>query len=478
MKTFFFYSLLLVSYVVTAQVQIGSDINGETDFDEFGTSVSLSSNGNFLAIGSPYHGGTGYVRIYENQSGTWTQIGSDIDGESSGDQFGISVSLSSDGSFLAVGADANDGASGNNNGSVRVFENQSGTWTQIGADIDGEAEGDGSGFRVALSDDGSIVAITAKANDGNGNLSGHVRVYENQSGTWTQIGQDIDGENAGDEYGESLDISSDGSIIAVGSVRNGNFAGHVQVFQYNGVDTWTQIGSDIDGASFSEQSGTSLGLSANGSFVAIGAPNLPNFSRGNVRIFENQSGTWTQIGTDIIGDNFDNLGTSVDISGDGSVVAIGAIGGAGKAVLYQNLSGTWTQIGSTINGDTSGDLFGGKVSLSADSNILAVGARRDDNSGTNTGTVRAFDLNAIVLSNADFKSFVNLEIIPNPVNDKVSIIMQNNAQLKRVSLYDNLGKFIKSSNIPSLDVSELSNGLYLIEVDTSIGKTTEKLIIK
>ena len=40
-------------------------------------------------------------RVYENQSGTWTQIGSDIGGESSGDQFGISVSLSSDGSFFS-----------------------------------------------------------------------------------------------------------------------------------------------------------------------------------------------------------------------------------------------------------------------------------------------------------------------------------------------------------------------------------------
>ena len=125
--------------------------------------------------------------------------------------------------FLAVGADANDGASGNNNGSVRVYENQSNIWTQIGSDIDGEAIGDGSGFRVSLSSDGTIVAISAKANDGNGNLSGHVRVYENQSNTWTQLGNDIDGENAGDEYGESLDISSDGSIVAIGSVQKWKF---------------------------------------------------------------------------------------------------------------------------------------------------------------------------------------------------------------------------------------------------------------
>jgi hypothetical protein len=67
------------------------------------------------------------------------QVGSDIDGESGGDASGISVSLSSDATFLAIGAHGNDG-SGTNSGHVRVYENVGGTWTQVGSDIDGEAE--------------------------------------------------------------------------------------------------------------------------------------------------------------------------------------------------------------------------------------------------------------------------------------------------------------------------------------------------
>lgn len=477
MKHFFTTILFILCCSLSAQIQIGSDIDGETDFDEFGTSVSLSSNGDIMAIGSPYHGGKGYVRIYENQSGTWIQIGSDIEGEASNDNFGISVSLSDDGTIVAVGADANNGASGNNMGSVRVFENQSGTWTQIGSDIDGEADNDGSGFRVSLSSDGTIVAISAKANDGNGNLSGHVRVYQNQSGTWTQLGNDIDGENAGDQFGESLAISSNGNIVAIGSVLNGSFAGHVQVFQYNGVDTWNQIGGDIDGSTTGEQSGTSVSLSSDGSIVAIGAPLLPNFSRGTVRVFENQSGTWTQIGSDIIGDNFYGLGTSLSLSSNGRIVAIGGTQQNGWALVYTNLSGTWTLLGGALAGDSAGDLFGTAVSLSSDGTKLAVGARRDDNTGTNTGMARAYDYSS-VLSDIEFNIKENVVIAPNPVVDRFSILLHKNVELKSANLYDNLGKIIKTFYKADVDVSNLSNGIYYVEVVTNIGRTTEKLIIK
>src|SRR5690606_15802896 len=125
----------------------------------------------------------------------------------------------SDGSIVAIGARANDG-NGGNSGHVRIYENQSGNWVQIGSDIDGEVEVDISGYSVGLSSDGSIVAIGARANDGNGNNSGHVSVYEKQSGNWVQIGSDIDGEVAGDQSGYSVSLSSDGSIVAIGALYN------------------------------------------------------------------------------------------------------------------------------------------------------------------------------------------------------------------------------------------------------------------
>ena len=70
---------------------------------------------------------------------------------------------------------------------------------------------------VSLSSDGSTVAIGALGNDGNGSNAGHVRIYKNISGTWTQQGSDIDGEAAGDYSGYSVSLSSDGSTVAIGA---------------------------------------------------------------------------------------------------------------------------------------------------------------------------------------------------------------------------------------------------------------------
>ena len=49
-------------------------------------------------------------------------------------------------------------------------------WNRLGSDIDGENAEDRSGWSISLSSDGTIVAIGAYANDGNGNLSGHVKL--------------------------------------------------------------------------------------------------------------------------------------------------------------------------------------------------------------------------------------------------------------------------------------------------------------
>ena len=116
---------------------------------------------------------------------TWTQIGSDIDGEAERDWSGNSVSLSSDGNIVAIGANHNSG-NGPSSGHVRIYQNINGSWTQIGSDIDGEAEGDQSGASVSLSSDGNIVAIGANHNDGNGPTSGHVRLYKLETGANTE----------------------------------------------------------------------------------------------------------------------------------------------------------------------------------------------------------------------------------------------------------------------------------------------------
>ena len=131
--------LLILTSRVFAQTQLGSDIDGEAATDYSGGAVSIDSDGYRVAIGA--HNNEqydGHTRVYEYSGGSWTQLGSDIDGEGCCDRAGNSVSINSDGDRVAIGAHLNGGTA-SQAGHVRVYAYSSGSWTQLGSDIDGEA---------------------------------------------------------------------------------------------------------------------------------------------------------------------------------------------------------------------------------------------------------------------------------------------------------------------------------------------------
>ena len=327
---------LLISHYSLSQdwVQLGSDIDGEAKLDYSGYSVSLNSDGTIVAIGGYGNDGggnsSGHVRVYTWNGSVWVQRGSDINGEANNDLSGWSLSLSSDGTIVAIGARSNDGR-GPNSGHVRVYTWNGSVWVQRGSDIDGEAANDGSGRSVSLSSDGNIVAIGARYNDGGGNSSGHVRVYEWDGSAWDKRGNDIDGEAPGDNSGRSVSLSSDGTIVAIGAYNNdggGGNSGHVRVYEWNsGSSSWVQRGSDIDGEAAYDYSGVDVSLSSDGNIVSIGAyANSGNgTSSGHVRVYSWNGSACVQRGSDIDGEAaYDYSGIAVSLSSDGTIVAIGA----------------------------------------------------------------------------------------------------------------------------------------------------------
>ena len=158
--------------------QKGQILDGEAENEFFGGSVAMAKNGTIMAVGARgANNFAGAVRVYELANDMWTQLGGDIDGEAASDDFGYSVSLSADGTRVAVGAPFNDGGGGSNSGRIRVFEFVNGDWTQVCADIDGESDDNRYGFAVALSDDGVCLAGGAPFNGNGGNNAGQVRAY-------------------------------------------------------------------------------------------------------------------------------------------------------------------------------------------------------------------------------------------------------------------------------------------------------------
>ena len=234
---------------------------------------------------------------------------------------------------------------------------------QLGEDIDGEAAGDISGSSVSLSADADCLAIGAPRNDGSGEDSGHVRVYQWTGAAWVQLGDDIDGESAGDNSGRSVSLSSDCNRLAVGAVANKSYTGHVRIYQWSGA-AWEQLGEDIDGkAEDTADFGLRVSLNKDGSRLAVGSPRTisgPGMTPGMVRVYQWQTSIWTQLGNDIDGEAIDdNFGSSVSLSSDGNRLAVGATGGDGNendsgcVRVYRWTGTTWARLGGDIGGQAN-----------------------------------------------------------------------------------------------------------------------------
>lgn len=331
-----------------------------------------------------------FLRIHAQ----WSQVWNDIDGINGQDNTGYSVSLSGDGLKVAIGEIGASGNGHNNCGRVRVFLNNSSTssWNQQGQDIFGTANYDNSGKSVSLSADGTTLAIASSDNAGGGFFRGQVRVFQWNAGSnlWIQKGPEINGTVNAIQFGYSVSLSANGLILAVGAPSHpggGLTRGEVKVYQWNG-SSWAQLGNNMDGEADLDFSGWSVSLSADGLTVAIGAPQNDAGSSlstnpGHVRVYHFNGLIWLQSGDDIdgqtVGYNGDFSGNSVSLSGDGKTVAIGAIGyqsGRGLVRVYDlNSSGQWMQKGLDIPGATIGDYFGSSVSISANDGLtVAIGA--------------------------------------------------------------------------------------------------------
>jgi hypothetical protein len=484
--------VLTMSLFSFGQVQIGTDIDGEAAVDRSGYSVSMSDDGTIVAIGALNNNGngsySGHVRVYEYSSGSWSQLGADIDGEAGGDASGYSVSMSDDGTVVAIGAPENDG-NGSNSGHVRVYGYSSGSWSQLGADIDGEAVGDVSGWSISLSDDGTTLAIGALNNDGNGDFSGHVRVYGYASGSWSQLGADIDGEAAGDRSGKSVSLSDDGTILAIGAPANegnGFYSGHVRVYEYSS-GSWSQLGADIDGEAGGDASGISVSLSDDGTIVAVGAPeNGGNgYDAGHVRVYEYSSGSWSQLGADIDGEaTWDNSGVSVSLSDDGTILAIGASANdgngsrSGHVRVYEYSSGSWSQLGADIDGEAAGDCSGISVSLSYDGDVVAIGGYLNSAAA---GHVRVYQ-RAFGVGIEETNILNLIPLSPNPNNGHFRIQVDQEQVGSTYRIVDFLGRTIETGTItkPSqdFDLSDKPKGVYRVQVSNEKASKTLNVVIQ
>ena len=492
MKQTLLLFLLIPCLCMSQWNQVGFDVNGSSD-DELGYSTSINNDGSIIAIGSKNaNNQAGYVRVYQNSQDTWTQIGADLQTGVAFDGFGRSISLSGDGNRLAVGIPGHD-AAGNGYGQTRIYENVAGTWNIIGS-INGTNGPSGAfdsadfcGFSVSINNDGSIVSFGCLG--GAGEDSGYGKVYQYQGGTtWLQIGSDILGRNDnGHTFGRSTSINDAGDIVVFGSDSGSSNIGYAMVYQnINGV--WIQIGSDIEGVGDSNYVGAekSLDLNASGNIIAVAAKrNSDVFTNGgHVRVFENVNGTWTQIGQDIDADApGDFFGSSVSIDDSGSTLAIGAPrhnNFGGQAKIFQNINGSWTQIANVLGtmgtSFNDSDLLGESIAINGDGSTVAIGAP----TGNEGGSVKVYQ--SPFLSVDNFGSHNVLKLFPNPSSEIAYISLNKIYNHVEIAVYDLLGKHVLQNNFKftqniSINTNVLKSGIYVVNIKFDNNNQSLKLIV-
>lgn len=377
--------------------------------------------------------GSGAVYIYVKDDDNWrlqSYIKSPAPGE--GDAFGSSVSLSSDGNILAVGVPYDDSGdfvidgnsldnSAQDSGAVYVYQRFGDTWfVQNYLKASTGAAGDTFGTQVDVSDFGATLAVSAPLADSSVANTGAVYVYSIAGDTWQEA--DILSppvEKAGEQFGGSVSITADGGRIAVGaryfdaSLDGSAITGKVYLFEKNETDWLLSRELTASNARHGMEFGYDVALALDGDSLVVGAPgessnafqvngdqsdtSLP--AAGAAYVFVNDGNNWNQ--TAYLkaenSDSSDRFGTAVAIDADGDTVIVSAIGesssataihgnvldngatDAGAAYVFIHADNAWQALNYVKAPNTNaGDAFGAFLDLDASGNALVVGAPFED----------------------------------------------------------------------------------------------------
>jgi hypothetical protein len=286
------------------------------DSDTF-SRIDISKDGSVLAVGAWGWEGTagtgrGGVYIYDWNGSSWIQRGSVLEAADAADSdgFGFSVSLSSNGSILAVGLPNWEGATGTNIGGVYIYDWSGSAWVQRGSVIEAAdaADSDGFGVDVSLSDDGAILVVGSNNWEGaTGTNRGGVYIYDWNGSSWVQRGSVLEAADAADteNFGIGVSLSSNGSILAVGATTwegaSGTDRGGVYIYDWSG-SAWVQRGSVLEPADAADGDafGRYVSLSSSGNMLAVGAQTwegATGTNRGGVYIYDWNGSAWVQRGS-------------------------------------------------------------------------------------------------------------------------------------------------------------------------------------
>ena len=358
--------------------------------DHFGISVSVDQERFVIgAYGDDDNGsfsGSAYIYDYSNCPPTTKIIASDgtID-----DEFGRSVSNDQD--RIVVGAHTDDD-NGSNSGSVYVYEHNGNTWQEL--KITASDGAPGALFGWAVSNDQDRIVVGAPLDNDNGSGSGSAYVYDWNGSVWLETKITASDGTVNDNFGISVSIDQDRIVIgAYGDDDNGSSSGSIYLYDWNG-STWVETKITASDGTFFDLFGWTVSNDQDRIVVGAYEDDDNGTNSGSTYIYEWDGSTWAETKiTASDGSNLDQFGYSV--SYDQNRIVVGARfdddngSSSGSVYVYEWDGSTW--VGTKITGSdgAASDFFGDHVKMSQDR--IVVGARQDDDNGTNSGSVYVYE---------------------------------------------------------------------------------------
>jgi len=365
-------------------------------YDYLGDSVS--TDGDYVILGAPYDDDrgddSGSAYIFKRDEREWIPQAKLITSDGlANDRFGYSVCIS--GNYAIVGAPYDDDG-GTDSGSAYIFRRSGTSWTQQAklTAPDGATE-DLFGTAVSISGDYAIVGV--HYDDDRGDASGSAYIFRRSGTSWLpQAKLTASDGSAYDEFGCSVSISGDYAIVgAIRGDSRGLECGCAYIFIRSGT-TWTQQAKLVaPDAEADDKFGFSVSI--NGDFAIVGVifDDPKRTDSGSAYIFRRNGTSWLQQAKLVASDSnaFDEFGKSVSISPDYAVVGAhyndDRGGQSGSAYIFKCDGTDWFQQAKLTASDGDNyDQFGASVSISGD--YVAVGASYNDDRGTNSGSAYIF----------------------------------------------------------------------------------------
>jgi FG-GAP repeat len=291
-------------YDATAKrwIPVGNAVPGTTAGALFGASVAMNQEGFIFVIGAPgSNQNIGEVSVYQLVDHEWRRRGSPIQGTLADGRFGTSVSLSADGNRLAVGGRSNLELTQ----VVKIYTFDafvSNEWQTLGS-IDGGSTLASTGWYTSMSADGNRLVVSnsyinwedGTINDQFNSLFVAIYNYEGKDGNgaplWTQMGNILHTGAVGPKSGYFVSLSGDGKTILMGdpgTSSGGRNNGHAHVYKYENASGFVQKGANSYGIAAGDNFGYSVSISGSGLYFAVGAPYSRSGSRdsGSVSVFQ------------------------------------------------------------------------------------------------------------------------------------------------------------------------------------------------